>query len=295
MERHPVQTDGNNGGWVIDSPYGGWNYESPFPGAPSPIFSPFYDGGETDNGFTTGYGPVHTPDGVNPGSVVQSDAPAVGAYANEQFLTLITYEDPASLASQTINILGGFYWGQSSDDIGAVTAIDPMPFLGSELSAFALNQLQLALNRSGYSYGSGAAVNWTVNPNPVLPCPPSSSGSEMQPMSSVSPPPDPPPTPNTAGFGSDPKIYYSYHLSNGTTISGKAEPDQEVSTMLPAVTPFTLYIYQPSTNLSLTTSGITDPSGKVTNLGTLSAQTVGAVDTNGTAFPTRPSWRWACR
>jgi hypothetical protein len=270
----------NGAGDVIDTPNGGWDYQAADGGDDH---SPFYES-DTSNDPSTGkpfaasdlsYPDLHTGDGVNPGGSTTKDAPRLnGPNHRTLFTTFIAYEDQSNLSSQTVDILGGYTWGIMTDASGTVSPIDPTFIQGSDLSDLTLTQLQLALIRSGF-------LGWTVNNgNQILPC----SGGMPDAPPTVMPAADPAAS-SAAGFGSDPKYYYSFQLLTGVTVSGKVEPDQQISTFLPAHTPFKLYAYQPSTNLSSVLSGITNASGKITDLGTLTAGIVGGTDTNGDGIP----------
>jgi hypothetical protein len=102
---------------------------------------------------------------------------------------------------------------------------------------------------------------------------------------------DPPPVTSSlsystaAGFGSDPVIYYRFVLYNGFQEAGKVQPGQQIEDFLPPDTPYLLYLYQPSTNMSKVYGGQSAPSGQPTELGMMELDTFGGVDSNGDRIP----------
>lgn len=158
----PASTPAHTG-TVVDPPAGGWYYQR-FGGDD---YSPFYESDTSNNPLTgrpyyfptLSYPYEHSPDGVNPGTSSTIDAPGL-ADPNHQtlFETYLAFIDPALGATNTFDVLGGFSWGVQTDSQDTLTGIQPVNIPFSAIDSSKVNELQGAINRSGFT----GQYAWTV-------------------------------------------------------------------------------------------------------------------------------------
>jgi hypothetical protein len=91
--------------------------------------------------------------------------------------------------------------------------------------------------------------------------------------------------PDPSFFGTDPRIFYRFHLTNGFEIAGRTDGAGKFSVVLPPNTGYTVAFYQASTNRSTIYAGNTNASGEVTNIGTVILDQFGGVDNTGDGLP----------
>jgi PEP-CTERM motif len=160
----------NHTGTVVDVPSGGWDYESSTGNGGGDDLSPFYES-DTANNPNTGnpyrfpglsYPALHTADGTNPGTMSTSDAPGLGG-ANHQtlFETYIAYEDADLLGAMVVDVLAGYSWGVQTNGASVLSGIAPTNITYLAIDNTKLQELQDALDRSGYS-------DWIVVSNDVI-------------------------------------------------------------------------------------------------------------------------------
>jgi hypothetical protein len=160
----------NHTGDVVDVPSGGWDYESTTGNKGGDDTSPFYES-DTANNPSTGkpyaypglsYPALHSADGTNPGTMSTNDSPGL-SQANHKtlFETFIAYETPTMLSNKTVDILGGYSWGVQTNATASLSGIAPAYIAYSAIGNATLQELQGALNRSGFE-------GWTIVSNDVI-------------------------------------------------------------------------------------------------------------------------------
>ncbi|MCH8046527.1 MAG: VCBS repeat-containing protein, partial [Planctomycetes bacterium] len=87
------------------------------------------------------------------------------------------------------------------------------------------------------------------------------------------------------GFGTDPVRYYRFDLSNGFAVVGRANPQETISEVLSPNVDYTLTVYQPSTNTWHQSTGRSNASGRITDLGIIFLDQFGGPDTDGDGIP----------
>jgi hypothetical protein len=158
---------------VVDTPAGGWDYMIADGGDD---MSPFYESDTANNPVTKlpyafpglSYPALHSADGVNPGTISTSDNPNPTVHDPNTatlFETFLAYETPAMLAKKQVDLLGGFWWGVTTDAGGTRSGLDGGSIIGTDINAGTLNEMQDALDRSGF--GAWKAISdLTIIPEP---------------------------------------------------------------------------------------------------------------------------------
>ncbi|WSH29993.1 Ig-like domain-containing protein (plasmid) [Rhizobium beringeri] len=86
------------------------------------------------------------------------------------------------------------------------------------------------------------------------------------------------------GYGDDPRVYYRYSLADGQELAGMSDSSGRIDQFLPASTPYTLFLYRPSSNRTEIEGGVTGESGSISGGVSLLTQR-GGPDADGDGLP----------